>query len=192
MSKRKKRDRQQPAAVVPAPDSYAAWEQGLPDRERRIEDIVSKMLAGAWLSGVSEKAMAQEWNLSPNTVRKMAAEASRMVRFRLSDDPDAKAEARAQVLQLFEVIRAKCMAKGDPASMRVALDALRAYGFYLGIEPARQLDVTGRTDPMSGWTTEEKLAYARDGTRPRRAVRQLAQPDDAVPDPDEPESDGMH
>ena len=159
--------------VEPGAESFADWESALSPRERRIEEIVSKMMSGAWLSGVSDNAFAKEWNLSPNTVRKMAAEASRAVRFRLREDPVAKEEARAQLLQLFEVIRAKAMAKGDAPSLRVALDACRAYGFYLGIEPAKQLDVTERKDPFTGWTTDEKEAFARDGLRPRRAVNRI-------------------
>jgi len=92
-----------------------------------------------------------------------------MVRLMMKLDPKAQEEARAQLLQLFQVIRAKAMAKGDAPSLRVALDALRAYGFYLGIEPAKQLSVT-TPDPFQGWSTEEKLAFSRDGSRPRRAA----------------------
>lgn len=162
-----------PQPKRPEPGSYDEWQGALPPREKRVEDIVSKMMQGAWLSGVSDKALAQEWNLDPTTVRQMAAEASRMVRFRMRLDPKAQEEARAQLLQLFDVIRAKAMAKGDPASLRVALDALRAYGFYLGIEPAKQLTVT-QPDIFAGWTTEEKLAFSRDGSRPRRAANGVA------------------
>lgn len=165
--------RRRPPPPQAPEDSFARWEDSLSPRERRIEDIVNKMMSGAWLTGVSDHTLAKEWNLSPNTVRKMSAEASRAVRFRLRDDPAAKLEARAQLLQLFEVIRAKAMAKGDPASLRVALDAMRAYGFYLGIEPAKRLDVTSDSEPFSGWTTEEKLAFSRDGSRPHRAAREL-------------------
>lgn len=153
--------------------TFNQWESSLSPRERRIEDIIAKMMQGAWLTGVSDHALAKEWNLSPNTVRKMSAEASRAVRFRLRDDPQAKEEARAQLLQTFEIIRAKAMAKGDSPGLRVALDASRAFGFYLGIEPAKRLDVTERADPFEGWTTDEKLAYSRDGRRPRRALAQL-------------------
>jgi hypothetical protein len=156
-------------------DTFTAWESALSPRERRIEDIVTRMSNGAWLSGVSDRVLAKEWNLSPNTIRKMAAEASRAVRFRLREDPEGKADARAALLQTFEVIRAKAMAKGDAPSLRVALDASRAYGFYFGIEPAKRLDVTERVDQFEGWTTDEKLAFSRDGRRPRRALAVLGQ-----------------
>jgi hypothetical protein len=173
-----------PRKPKPAPnpalpdDSFTQWESRLSPRERRIEDIVGKMMAGAWLSGVSDHTLAKEWNLSPNTVRKMAAEASRAVRFRLREDPGAKEDARAMLLQTFEVIRAKAMAKGDAPSLRVALDASRAFGFYLGIEPAKQLDVTQRKDDFAGWSTEEKIEYSQTGRKPRRAMSKMLGGDD--------------
>lgn len=162
----------------PSEQTLDEWEQSLTPVERRIDVIVQKMQSGAWLAGVSERALAKEWDVSPITVRGLAAEANRKIRALLRDDPEAQKEARAAILQTFEVIRAKAMAKGDPASLRVALDATRAYGFYLGIEPAKRLDVANRTDPFEGWTTDEKLAFSRDGRRPRRAVNQMAQVDD--------------
>jgi len=164
---RKRKPAPKPAAP---PGTHDAWEASLTELDRRVEEIVLKMQSGAWLTGVSDRALAREWNVAPDTVRKAAAEASRTVRRRLREDPKAQAEARAQILQTFEVIRAKAMAKGDPASLRVALDATRAFGFYLGVEPAKKLDVTERRDPVEDWSVEEKLAYARDGTRPRRAL----------------------
>lgn len=153
--------------------SYAEWEAALTPMERRVEQVVDLMLAGSWLAGVTDKAIAKQWGVAPATVRQVSAEANRVIRMRLREDPEAKKEIRAQLLQQFQVIRAKAMMKGDPASLRVALDALRAYGFYLGIEPAKRLDVTERHDPFEGWTTEEKLAYSRDGRKPRRALGQL-------------------
>jgi len=166
--------KKRPAPRPPAPGTHAHWEASLSEKERRIEEIAAKMQQGAWLSGVSDRVLAKEWNCSPNTVRKFAAEASRLLRRLLRTDPDAQREALAEILQTFEVIRAKAMAKGDPASLRVALDATRARGFYLGIEPAKRLEVNERADPFEGWTVEEKLAYANDGTKPKRALRRLA------------------
>ncbi len=169
------RRRKQPAAPEPPREkTFVQWQSELTDRERRVEDIVHKMQSGSWLSGVSERALAEQWDITPNAVRAIASEASRVIRRRLRDDPTAKAEARAQIMQTFEVIRAKAMAKGDPASLRVALDATRALGFYQGVEPVRRLDVVERHDPFEGWTTEEKLAFANEGRKPRRALAAMA------------------
>ena len=132
------------------------------------------MCTGQWLAGVSERLLAERWACTRDNVRKISAEASRVLRRAFREDPDAKAEARVLMLQNFEVIRAKCMQNGDPQSLRVALDAMRGYGFYLGIEPAKRLDVTTHDDPFDGWSEAELDAYAKDGKRPRRALRQLA------------------
>lgn len=157
------------------PQKKGKSNDGRSEREERVEQIVDLMSRGQWLAGVSDKALAKQWACTADNVRKISAEASRLIRARLRDDPAAKAEARAMLLQNFEVIRAKAMAKGDAPSLRVALDAMRAYGFYLGIEPSKRIDVTERHDPFEGWTTDEKLAYSRDGRRPRRAIGRVAQ-----------------
>lgn len=167
----KRKARRKPAAAKP--ETLEAWQASRSERETRIEVIVDRMMQGAWLTGVSDKAFAKEWNLSPNTIRKMAAEASRMVRYQIRTDPEAQAEARARLIQLFEVIGAKAMGMGDAQGLRVALDAARAYGFYMGVEPAKRLSVESDAGPFEGWTTEEKLAFAKDGKRPKRAVGRL-------------------
>jgi hypothetical protein len=167
----KRRPRKNRGAAEPG--THDAWQASLTEVDRRVEEIIHRMQSGAWLTGVSDGVLAREWNIAPATVRKAAAEASRLVRRRLREDPIAQAEARAQILQTFEVIRAKAMAKGDANSLRVALDATRAYGFYLGVEPAKKLDVTERHDPVEGWSVEEKIAYAEEGKRPRRALNRI-------------------
>lgn len=171
------------APEEPKEPSYAASLAGLTERERRVAEVISMMSRGAWLSGVSDDLLAKKWNCDPSNVRKIAAEANRVIRLRLRDDPKALQEARALLLQNIDTIRAKAMGNGDAQSLRVGLDALRAYGFYLGIEPAKKLDVTERHDPVEGWSVEEKIAYARDGKRPRRALREHANGTDDGGDP---------
>lgn len=150
------------------------------------------MCRGQWLAGVSDKMLAGQWKVTPDAVRKVSAEASRVLRRRLREDPDAQQEARAQMLQLFEVIRAKGMANGDAPSLRVALDALRAYGFYLGIEPAKKLEVANRGTPLDGWTLEQKLAYAERGEQPRRADRKTFRALNATPPADGDSTESVH
>jgi hypothetical protein len=151
------------------PTEFREWERGLTQKEKRIREVVSLMSRGAWLSGVTDELLAERWGCTPVNVRLISAEASRVIRMRLRDDPEAQKEARACLLQNIDTIRAKAMGNGDAQSLRVALDSLRAYGFYLGIEPAKKLDVTGHTtDRFEGWTTEEKERFARDNVRPER------------------------
>lgn len=182
-----KRKRSKPAPPLPpkpSPETYRGWQNSLSEREKRIEEIFDHMMRGAWLTGVTEKHFAKRWRLSPNTIRKMSAEASRMVRKAIRTDPEAQADARAAMLQIFEVIRAKAMANGHPNGLRVALDATRAYGFYLGIEPAKRFDINPRVDEFEGWTPQEKLAYAETGRKPRRAARMTMQTALAAADDD--------
>ncbi len=143
------------------------------ERERRVEQVVDLMSRGQWLAGVSHKMLAAQWGCTTDNVRKVSAEASRVIRSWLRETPEAKEEARAQLLQNFEVIRAKAMSRGDAHNLRVALDALRAYGFYLGIEPAKQLDVNQRSSTFEGWTVADKLEYSRTGRKPRRALERV-------------------
>jgi hypothetical protein len=173
--RRKLKSRSKPIQVPtePVEPTYAESQAGLTRREKRIAEVVSMMSRGAWLSGVTDDLLAKRWDCSSACVRQIAAEANRVIRARLRDDPEAQKLALALLLQNIETIRAKAMGNGDAQSLRVGLDALRAYGFYLGLEPAKKLDVTSRHDPVEGWTVEEKLAYARDGKRPRRALGHL-------------------
>lgn len=156
-------------AAAPAEETYAEWEKKLTGRERRVQEVVGMMCRGTWLSGVSDQLLAQKWQCTPQNVRQISAEASRHIRSQLREDPKAQAEARARILQNIDAIRMKAMLNGDSASLRVGLDALRAYGFYLGIEPAKRLEVQ-TPELFPGWTTEEKLAYSKSGKRPRRAL----------------------
>lgn len=140
------------------------------ETEFRVEQIVDLMCRGQWLAGVSDKMLAQRWACSAVNVRRLAAEANRVLRTRVRTDKTAQLEARAELLQFFMVVRSKAMMNGDSQSLRVALDAARAYGFYLGIEPAKRLEVNDRPSPVDGWTLEEQLAFAETGKRPTRAL----------------------
>jgi hypothetical protein len=162
------------AKKKPAPlgQTFRQWEANLTKTERRIEAILAHMEAGEWLAGVSDRALAAEWRCTPDHVRRLASEANRVLRRQLRDDPEAREAARAEILQLFRVIRSKAMAQGDAGGLRVALEALRAYGFYLGLEPARHVAVQ-QLDTFEGWSTEEKLTFASTGKRPRGAPEKL-------------------
>lgn len=182
MPKRKPKPARKPRpalapAARPDPSTYDGWHHGLTETERRIDDIVHKMQSGAWLTGVSDRALAKEWNLSPDRMKQLSAEASRVVRRALRTTPEAQEEARAEIIQTFQVIRAKAMGKGSEQGLRVALDAVRAYGFYMGVEPAKRLDVSTRDDPFEGWSVSELEAYANENRRPARALRRLAAED---------------
>ena len=175
----------------PAPLPAAPTQSGLTEREQRVERILDLMCRGLWLPGWSDKQLAAEWGCVPDNARHIAAEASRRLRAMVRHDVEAQKDALAELLQTFRVIRARGMANGDAQSLRVALDASRALGFYIGVEPAKKLDVTQRdTAFMDGWTPQEKLAYSTGGESARRQVR-AAHRHGVLPNGSD-DSSGMH
>lgn len=158
------------------PPDYEAWQRGLTDAERYVEKICDYMMNGQWLGGASVNEVAKQEALSPETVRRYAAEANRLLRDRLRRDPELAADARYEVLQNFRIIRAAAMATKEPAGLGVALNANRALGFYLGVEPVKRLDVADVTpEETDDWNDQELEDFARTGKRPRRALRAVAQ-----------------
>ncbi len=162
-------------ATAGEPPDYETWERGLTDAERYVEKICSFMMNGQWLGGASVEEIAKQESLSPETVRRYAAEANRLLRDRLRRDPELSDGARFEVLQNFRVIRAMAMASKEPAGLGVALNANRALGFYLGVEPVKRLDVADVTpEETDGWSDQELEDFAKSGNRPRRALRAVA------------------
>lgn len=155
--------------------SFKAWESRLTPVETIVETICEFMMNGQWLGGASILEVARKFELSPESVRRYAAEANRLLRSRLRDDPELHDGARMELLQNFRVIRAIAMQQKDAAGLGVALNANRALGFYLGIEPAKRIDVNDVTDDdQDGWTDAELEAFVKTGARPRRALRAVA------------------
>ncbi len=75
------------------------------------------------------------------------------------------------------------------ASLGVALQATRLFGFYTGIEPAKKIeDVTPIADPFEGWTQDQIKDYAETGRRPRKALVELSAGRYGIAGPDEGEA----
>jgi hypothetical protein len=153
------------------PIDYEAWDRSLTDVEKVVETICEFMMNGQWLGGASVMQLAREFKLGPETVRRYAAEANRLLRSRLRQDPELADGARYEVLQNFRIIRAMAMKQQDAAGLGVALNANRALGFYLGVEPVKRLDVADVSDEMDSWSDTELEDFAKSGRRPRRALR---------------------
>jgi hypothetical protein len=157
------------------PADYETWERGLSHAEKMVEQICEYMMNGQWLGGASVIEVGRKNDLSPETVRRYAAEANRLLRDRLRRDPELGEGARFEVLQNFRVIRALAMSQKDAGGLSVALNANRALGFYLGVEPVKRLEVADVTpDELEGWSDQELEDFAKSGQRPRRALRAVA------------------
>ncbi len=155
--------------------SFKEWDGRLNPTERIVDEIVEYMANGQWLGSVSEREIAKKHDLSPETLRRYSAEANRVLRRRLREDPELNIEARFELLHTFRVIRALGMKDATAGGLGVALNASRALGFYLGIEPARRHEVEHSVDEFGEWTEDELEAYGKDGKLPRRALRFVAQ-----------------
>jgi hypothetical protein len=143
----------------PADNAFATWEAGLTPTERRVEQILDLMLAGRWLSGQTDKLLARDWQVSPSYVRSLAAEASRLLKRYVREDPEFREEQRAKLVTLFAAIGHRAMIMGTPNGLRVALQAAEMQGRYLGVEPPKEIRVRSRGD-FDGMSDAEVAAIA--------------------------------
>lgn len=160
--RRKKRKRAPKRAPTPVPaNEFDVWKASLTPREQRIDEVLRMMSQGQWMTGVSHRQLAEKWGMHPDTVAAIAAEANRLLRRTFREDKDGRAEARAAILQTFEVVRVRGMLGGSAPHLRVALDATECLGRYLGLEPPKRLEV-GQPDEFEG-LTDEQLRDVADG-----------------------------
>lgn len=152
-----------------AEPTWTDWNDGLTLVERRVEEVVTMMLTGNWLPGASDRALAKRWNVHPSRVRHVSAEASRAIKRMIRDDPEYLEERKAQLVTLFSAITQRALGFNNPAGLRCALEAAKATGLYLGLEPPRGLSLMHSTDPFAGMTDEELEAYAA-GAKPNDAT----------------------
>lgn len=152
------------AATPPVETDYTRWEASLTPAERRIEQITDLMLAGRWLSGQSDKLLAQDWGCTPSYVRGLAAEASRgLRRFVRDQDPEFRADRRAELVALFGAVARRAMLMNTPNALRVVLQAGELQGRYLGVEPPRSLNVNHDPDGFGNLTDEQLERFASGG-----------------------------
>ncbi len=119
------------------------------------------MLSGRWLSGQSDKLLAKEWGVVPSYVRSLSAEASRTLRRAMRDqDPEFRAERRAELVALFGAITRRASLMNTPNALRVALQAAELQGRYLGVEPPRSLNVNHDPDGFGSMSDAELERFA--------------------------------
>jgi hypothetical protein len=170
--------------LPPEQQSFTQYRDGMTLTEKRIDEIIDAMTGGRWVVGQTGRVLAEQWNVHPDYVGKLAAEASRHVRRLVEASPDFADECRAEVLTTFRTIRAVAMQKAtDPkakhnaaGNLMAALHATRMFGFYVGIEPAKKLETT-QTAPRAGdgWSREEMERFVVLGERPARLAEARAE-----------------
>lgn len=159
-------------ATTKLPNEFEAYQAARTPREVRVDEVVDLMANGNWHAGPSHQRMAQKWGVHPGTVEHIAAEANRLLRHAFRNEPEVRQEALTRCLLRFEAIGARMMANGTPAACRVALDAAESFGRYMGIEPPKNVRVSGGVDELDKLTDEELDEIGRDGAV---ALRRIAQ-----------------
>jgi len=163
------------------PTEFDAWLASLTPRERRVDEVIQLMNAGAWFGATSHRALAKKWGVHPGTVEHVATEANRVIRlqFRYDRDPDARRDALARTVRNFEAIHHLAMVSGSVSGLRVALEAQEAFGRYVGIEPPKNVRVKTGDDEFEKLTDEQLDAVSRDGSA---AIRRIKNEQDAAVD----------
>lgn len=101
----------------------------------RIDAIRRLMANGRWVTGVTGLDLAKHWRVTPETVRRYAAEASRALRADESDLDDLRARNRATL----ETIVSEAMASKD---LRSAIAAIATMADLLGLKAPTKIEAS--------------------------------------------------
>lgn len=127
-------------------------------KEQRLRHIVEMMATpGGWRTGISNKALADEWGLHVNTVDRYAAEASRYIMASLGD-PE---ELRARIIGQLEALTALAVEKGT--YLRDAIQAMDLKAELLGLKRPKHADDGVRKVDVTISRYQEPEALADDG-----------------------------
>jgi len=140
---------------------------GLTLTEHRVEVIIDYMADGEWVSGVTDRNLAQLWNLSRVRVQNLAAEANRVFRRLQREDDEHRRGLLSRVCQSFERLAYKAESEGSVRGLAVAGEQLERMARFNGLEPPRQL-VVQRKGRFDDWTVEELTSFNKTGVMPER------------------------
>lgn len=134
--------------------------------EQRVDEILNMMCDGVWVSGQTDRQLAELWNLSRERVQQISVAANQLLRRYMREDPDLGKDRLARALQTFERIRQKAENMGTERGLQIALQAEESALTFLGLKPAEKHELSGNA--FSNWTDEELNEYVRTGKRPAR------------------------
>lgn len=128
-----------------------------PSKSAPIRHMMGMMARGQWVTGVTGGELANEWRLSPGSVARDAAEASRRVRDAVQDSEELRALALATLtgaLADLEAIR-ESFASSNPVITVRALEAkIRGIAVMLG-ETGRRVNPADPVDALQPVPPEE-------------------------------------
>lgn len=118
------------------------------DVDKGVERCIELMTGGKWVTGRSHRAIAEEFGVSPATVKDWATSASRVIRLAIQGDAD---DIRSRMVATLESIVAASLDKvvtdreGDvfpSPDGRVAVAAISEQAKLLGLHAPTKVDVT--------------------------------------------------
>lgn len=115
------------------------------ESEARVSEICDIMSAGQWVTHITAGRLASEWGVSVNTVDKLAAEASRRLRFIVSKAPDL----RARMIANLEVITSMALNKGRS---RDAIEAIKAMAGIVDADERHYEAIEAKAGPVANTT----------------------------------------
>ena len=138
--------------------------------EKRIDAILSAMVNGEWITGVSHAQFAELFDVGLKSIEIYAAEASRIIRRYYREDKDARAEYLARHCQSMERLAQKAEALGSKRGYRDAIEAVKTLAQLQGVlKTSFEVDIEDqRLRQFDGWTRDEKEHFVVTGERPAR------------------------
>lgn len=89
------------------------------DADAGVRDCLDLMTAGTWVTGTSHRDIADKHGVHPDTVKKWATNASRIIRFAIEGDAE---DIRARMLATLDTIVKKAMTTRDVFTTRTGDD----------------------------------------------------------------------
>ncbi|MFZ5896450.1 MAG: hypothetical protein ACOY0T_35680 [Myxococcota bacterium] len=134
--------------------------------EQRIDVLLETMIEGTYLTGQTDRELAELWGVSRQRVQNLAAEASRVLLRYSRENPEIGQMALAQAVQNWARLRVKAEALGTEKGFAVAQHSDELTLTYLGMKPAEKLDVSSR-ESFANWSDDELKEYLATGKRPK-------------------------
>lgn len=133
--------------MMAATNRQAGFEVDKTTTDLRVDEIVEKMTKSEWCPGPSHRELAKKWSVTPATVEKHAAEASRLIRRLVGQDREA---LRAMVFTGLQTLITEARAQKQYGPV------VKAYELQcrvLGLMAPTEMSVTATVAAM----TEEQL-----------------------------------
>lgn len=144
------------------------------DADAGVARCVEMMTAGEWITGQSNLAVAEEFNVSPATVKNWATNASRIIRLAIEGDKEA---IRARMFSQLETVVQRAMERTRPVTtkapgkvtyelvpepdLRAAVSAIDVQAKLLGLSGTRVDVVNHRVSHLSKAEHEAALVTLR-------------------------------